>query len=115
MRIYIISAFVLCFSFLLTLHGEQASASEIPVYTLTLHNHAFSPRKLAVPANKKVRLIVKNMDATPAEFESYPLNREKLVPRKDSVTIYIGPLDPGSYPFFDDFHHKTTTGTITAK
>jgi len=28
------------------------------------------------------------------------------------VTVFVGPLDAGSYPFFDDFHRDTTTGTL---
>jgi Cupredoxin-like domain len=31
------------------------------------------------------------------------------------VTIYIGPLSPGRYPFFGDFHAETARGTIVAE
>ena len=84
-------------------------------YVLTLKNNQFSPKELTVPAGKKIKITVKNMDATPAEFESSDLNREKVVGGNSEITVFIGPLDPGSYGYFDDFHRSTTTGTIIAK
>ena len=82
---------------------------------LTLKDHKFSPQQLVIPAGKKVRITVKNMDNTPAEFESYDLNREKIVKGGEEITVLLGPLDPGVYQFFDDFHKDTTTGTIKAQ
>ena len=82
---------------------------------LSIKNHAFVPQELAVPAGQKIKLIVKNEDATPAEFESYELNREKVVPAQSEVTVFLDALDAGAYPFFDDFHRSTTTGKIVAK
>ena len=73
------------------------------------------PRELTVPANRKIKLIVTNEDATAAEFESAELNREKVVPANGRITVYLDPLDPGRYGFFDDFHRDTTKGTIVAK
>ena len=55
--------------------------------------------------------------ATPAkaaEWESYELNREKVVPAGGTTNIYLGPLTPGTYPFFDDFN-QAVTGQIVAK
>lgn len=84
-------------------------------YVLTLKNHKFDPQQLTIPAGKKVRITVKNMDNTPAEFESYDLNREKVVKGGEEITVLLGPLDPGVYEIFDDFHKATTTGTIKAQ
>jgi hypothetical protein len=58
--------------------------------------------------------MVRNATRRPAEFESAELNREKVIPAGTSATIYIGPLSPGSYPFFDDFQ-QSRRGTIIAK
>jgi hypothetical protein len=69
---------------------------------------------LTIPADTKVKLIVQNLDSAPAEFESYDLNREKVVGPNSEITVFIGPLDPGRYSIFDDFH-RDTTGTIIAK
>ena len=84
-------------------------------YVLTLRNHQFSPVELVLPANQKIKLIVKNQDATPAEFESADLNREKVVDANGEITIFLGPLDPGVYKYFDDFHRDTASGTIRVK
>ena len=84
-------------------------------YVLTLKNNQFSPSVLTIPAGQKVKITVKNQDATPAEFESSDLNREKVVAANSEVSVFVGPLNAGSYRYFDDFHRDTTTGTIVAK
>ena len=89
--------------------------SEDAAFTLTIKDHRFAPEQLAVPAGKKITLAIKNLDATPAEFESTDLNREKVVTGGGLITVFIGPLRPGSYEFFDDFNPGTTHGHIVAK
>lgn len=84
-------------------------------YVLTLKNNQFSPKVLTIPAGQKIKITIKNQDATPAEFESSDMNREKIVGANSEIIVFIGPLDAGSYGYFDDFHHDTTTGTIIAK
>ena len=83
--------------------------------TLTIKDHQFTPSELKVPAGKKVKLLVSNLDSTPEEFESHELNREKLVASNGKVTIYVGPLAPGKYPFYGEFHDKTARGEIVAE
>lgn len=84
-------------------------------YTITIQNHQFSPADLEVPAGKKIKLLVKNLDPTPEEFESYDLNREKIILGGKEGVVYIGPLDPGIYEYFGEFHPKTAKGRILAK
>ena len=86
-----------------------------PDFTLTIRNHRFEPAELQVPAGKKLRLLVKNADATPEEFESHSLKREKIIPGKGEAVILIGPLKPGTYEFFGEFNPKTAKGNIVAK
>ena len=93
----------------------SASAATMPEYTLTIKNHLFSPAELTIPANTKVKLIVVNQDPTAEEFESHELNREKVVTGNASISVYIGPLKAGSYPYFGDFHQATAKGVIVAK
>lgn len=83
--------------------------------TLQIKGHRFQPAEIAVPAGKKIRLLVENQDATAEEFESHELNREKVIAGNSTVTIYIGPLQAGSYPFFGEFHADTARGVISAK
>jgi len=84
-------------------------------YVITIKDHHFSPKELTLPADQKIKITVKNLDSTPAEFESYDLNREKVVSANSDIVVFVGPLSAGSYGYFDDFHRDTTKGTITAK
>ena len=86
-------------------------------FTLTIKNHTFEPKEIVLPANKKVSLIVINLDDTPAEFESHPLNREKIIPAKSRAVIKLGPLNAGRYPFFEEFHqnHPGAQGHIVVR
>jgi Cupredoxin-like domain len=83
--------------------------------TLIIENHKFTPAELKVPAQKKIKLVVENRDASVEEFESHALNREKIVPAKGKATIYVGPLTPGRYAFFGDFNPKTAQGVLVAQ
>jgi len=93
--------------------APPARADDQP--TLVFHNHRFEPSRLEVPAHVKFRLQVKNTDDTADEFESTDLNREKLVAPGQTITVFLGPLDPGEYKFFGDFHQDTAQGVLVAK
>ena len=99
---------------LAALFAANSHAQE-PDYTITLKDGKFAPANLVIPAETKVKITVKNQDSVPAEFESYELNREKVVGAKSEITVFVGPLKAGSYGYFDDFHRATTQGTLTAK
>ena len=101
-----LAALLLAFSFSLKANAED--------YVLTIKGKQFAPAELMVPADQKIKLVVKNADPTPAEFESTDLNREKLVTAGNQIIIYIGPLDAGTYNYFNDFN-RDTKGTIVAR
>ncbi len=84
-------------------------------YTLVIRDHRFQPSELTVPSGKKIKLLIENQDATPEEFESHALNREKVIVGHGSATLYIGPLDPGRYPFIGEFNEATAHGVIVAQ
>lgn len=84
-------------------------------YILIIKDHRFHPTELIIPSGKKIKLVVKNHDATPEEFESQTLNREKVIVGQSSATIYIGPLTPGRYPFYGEFNEATAQGIIVAQ
>ena len=94
--------------------GGPAWADE-PVVSLTIKDHKFIPGEVEVPAGVKVKIVVKNEDATPEEFESYELNREKVVAGHGQIIVYVGPLKAGSYPFFGEFNQATAKGRVIAK
>jgi hypothetical protein len=95
--------------------SPSPARADDPTFTLTIKNHAFEPTQLEVPARVKIKLLVKNADTTPEEFESIELRREKVIPGGQQATIFIGPLRPGTYEFFGDFNPKTARGHIVAK
>lgn len=99
----------------LALIAAQSAVAALPEFTLVIQNHRFSPAELVVPAGQKIRLIVENKDPTPEEFESYTLNREKVVPGNGKIVLFVGPLDAGRYEFFGEFNMATARGWLIAR
>ena len=83
--------------------------------SVTIKDHRFDPPELIVPRDARIKLTVRNNDPTPEEFESYELNREKVIPGNTETVIYLGPLSEGEYPFFGDFHQDSAQGRVIAK
>ena len=81
---------------------------------LILKDHRFIPNAVSVPAGERFRIEVENQDSTPAEFESADLRIEKIIVPGGKIAVMAGPLKPGIYKFFDDYHPDTATGTMTA-
>lgn len=100
---------------LIALLFPLASYAEDEVYSLIIKDHRFQPAEISVPSGKKIKLLVENQDATPEEFESHSLNREKIIAGKSKATIFIGPLSPGRYTFEGEFNAKTAQGVIIAQ
>lgn len=97
------------------LAAPLAHAADTPELALAIKDHKFEPAELKVPAGKRVKLVVHNQDSTPEEFESHSMNREKVIPGGAKASIYIGPLKPGRYTFFGEFHEKTAQGAVVAE
>jgi plastocyanin len=95
--------------------GPAPADAADPEFKLVIKDHRFTPAELAVPAGQKVRLTIENQDPTPEEFESYELNREKIVPGKGTIVVFVGPLKPGKYEFFGEFNQATARGWLVAK
>ena len=104
--------FFICMAILLIPIKSYAAP---PVFEILIKDHLFYPDELVIPADTKVKLLIKNQDATPEEFESYELNREKVIPGNTRAIIFVGPLKPGTYPFFGEFFPKTAQGRIIVK
>jgi hypothetical protein len=81
---------------------------------LVIDHQQFAPNKLIISATTKTKIVIRNQDAMPAEFESYDLSREIVVPGHGEVTIFVGPLEPGNYQFFNDFNHDMQ-GSVVVK
>ena len=94
--------------------AATAGAAE-PEFVLVIRDHRFTPAEIVVPANAKVKLVVDNQDATPEEFDSHALNREKVIAGRSKAVIFIGPLAPGRYPFMGEFNAASAQGAVVVK
>jgi plastocyanin len=104
-----------CFAFAACLVPALYAEAADENAKLVIQDHRFQPAELVVPAGKKVKLIVENLDSTPEEFESHALNREKVIAGKSTATIFIGPLKAGRYPFVGEYNEATAKGVIVAR
>ncbi|ALS98886.1 cupredoxin domain-containing protein [Lacimicrobium alkaliphilum] len=105
---------LLIFTAILSLTASLAVSAELPEFELILRQHLFYPQRLEVPAGQKFRLIIHNQDDAPEEFDSFDLNREKVLFPGRRTIIYIGPLEPGIYSFFGEFHPNQAKGQVHA-
>ena len=90
----------------------QAATPEVEI---VIKDHLFFPSVVEVPAGQKIRLRIINQDPTPEEFDSYELNREKVIAGNRETVVFIGPLTPGEYPFFGEFNPRTAQGKVVAQ
>ncbi|MFW5451785.1 MAG: cupredoxin domain-containing protein [Methylophagaceae bacterium] len=102
-----------CFTLVLSLFSLPLLA--VPIIEIEIRQHLFFPAEIDVPVDTKVKLIIINQDSTAEEFESYELNREKVIPGGSRGIIFIGPLPAGEYPFFGEFFPKTAQGKVIVK
>ena len=85
-----------------------------PVEIRFIHHH-FVPEKIEVPAGVPLTIHVMNASRERIEFESFKLNREKVVAPGASIVVEIPALRADSYDFYDDFHDDVPEGTIIAR
>ncbi len=102
------------FAAIVFLASVAPALAQEPTISLAIRDNQFVPAEAPVPAGVKVELVIRNEQTTPAEFESTSLHREKVVTPGASISVYVGPLDPGRYEFFDDFH-PSTRGFVVVK
>jgi plastocyanin len=99
---------------MLSLASQGAIAAE-QVFHMAIVNKAFQPDSITIPAGQRVKIMIKNEDAFPAEFESSEAHREVVIPGKTELPVYVGPLEPGTYHFFNDFHPDSKGTLIVLK
>lgn len=100
------------FSLFLVFNFAHAST---PEYTVEIKDHRFVPDVVELPKNQKVKIVIKNLDPTPEEFESHDLNREKIIGGNAEGVIVVGPLKSGEYHFFGEFNEETAQGKFIVK
>lgn len=92
-----------------------AFAEDAATVRLSIKDHRFQPAEARAPAGKPITIEIRNLDPTPAEFESKTLRVEKVVAGGGVVTVQIRPLAAGRYRFFDDYHEDTTEGFLVVQ
>ncbi len=92
---------------LLLLGAVVARADDAVTLSITIKDHKFEPAELHAAPGKAIAIHVTNLNTIVSEFESSDLHFEKIVPVGKEATVYVRPLQPGRYTFFDDFHHDT--------
>jgi plastocyanin len=81
---------------------------------LRISQHLFNPSTIHVPAGQKVKLLIYNDDPSPEEFESFAMNREKVVLGLSTGIVFLGPLAPGTYPFSGEYNPDSARGQVIA-
>jgi plastocyanin len=101
--------------FILVLVASAAAPAADPTTTtLAVEEGGFSPAEVEAPADVRFRIEVTNHTAAAMEFESFDLNRERVVQPGQTITVYLSGLAPGRYEFFDDFR-QARRGTLVIK
>jgi plastocyanin len=95
--------------------ASVALADNTPVFNISIKDHKFTPDTVEIPADTKVKLVVKNEDKTPEEFESHDLKLEKIIPGNSEATFTVTPRKAGEYVFFGEFNPKTAQGKLIVK
>ena len=91
-----------------------AQTQAVPANTIVIKGHQFNPSSLTIPAHQKVEITVDNQDPTAEEFESFDLDREQIVEGNNKIKVFIGPLTPGKYNYWADYH-KDSKGVIVVQ
>ncbi len=101
-------------AFLLATLTTACHSWAAPVIELAIENNRFIPDLLLIPADTKIKLLIHNRDSAAEEFESFELNREKVILGNTKTVIFIGPLAPGDYGFFGEFNPTSAQGIVRA-
>jgi hypothetical protein len=91
------------------------SRADDPVFRIVFNDGNVTPLRIEVPANCRIEIQLVNEGKTPAEFESLPLRKEKVIAPGVTTDLVMKGLDPGEYPFFDDFHPHAQPAVLVAK
>lgn len=86
----------------------QPALATDSAFELTVKDHQFSPAPLIIPADTKVKITLKNLDQSTAEFISDDFKGGKLATGGKTVSFFIGPLKAGTYEFHDEYHEAAS-------
>jgi plastocyanin len=90
------------------------ATAEDHTIALTVTDTGFAPVEVEAPAGGRVRIEITNKSSGAIEFESFELNRERVIQVGQTVSVYVTGLSAGRYAFFDDFHQERK-GTLVVR
>ena len=86
--------------------GAATVRADDKTLTLAVDEQGFAPAQIEAPVGGRIRLEVTNGTSAAIEFESFELNRERVIQPGQTAAVYLSDLSAGTYEFFDDFHHS---------
>lgn len=92
-----------------------AHAGDPASFVLEMNDGVLNPARIEIPAGTEVKIILRNIGTTPAEFESLRLRKEKVLAPGAESFVVIRKASPGEYPFYDEFHMDNGQGVIVAR
>ncbi|WP_374591943.1 cupredoxin domain-containing protein [Aquabacterium sp.] len=87
----------------------------MPTFQIVMKNGRIEPTEIVIPANTRVKLLLRNEGPGAEEFESTDLKKEKVLAPGASSFLILAPLKPGTYRYFGDFHPQTSQGRIVVR
>jgi len=91
------------------------AGGELHTVELTMRGGRLIPETLEIPANTRVKIVIRNEGPGPAEFESHALGLEKVLAAGARSFVVVAPQKPGEYDMFDEFHPATGRGRIVVR
>jgi hypothetical protein len=104
--------YFICFFISVFVYADDLAEKKEVVVEIKLQNHIFDPAEIYVPSNKKIILVVHNLDPTVEEFDSPSLRREKILRSNSTTRIILAPLAPGRYDFVGELYQDTAKGVV---
>lgn len=92
----------------------QAQTAPLPLWTITVRDGVFTPRRLEVPAGQRIKLVLKNEGPGPLEFENAELHVEKIL-NAGAESFVVIKLPVGEHLFVDEFNIATGELLIVAQ
>ena len=95
--------------------GVAVAAEELPAYEIVVNDGVFKPARIAVPAGRRVKLVLINEGPGPLEFENDEMHIEKVLSAGARSFVVLPKLQPGKYEFVDEFNPITGLLAVEAK
>ena len=95
--------------------GMAVAAEELSAFEIVVNNGYFKPKRIEVPAGRRVKLVLINEGPGPLEFENDEMHVEKVLNAGARSFVVLPLLKPGQYDFVDEFNPITGELTVIAK